>query len=242
MTTRVPSTKPKAHYAPCTRGQKKQLVRLANHQGLHVPEHFRLNPSVGPYAQELLLLVQRKNNIAPTARFDLTTLDLLFPERLGQRIVASAKKEIGVHEWPPGSNWGPVEIFIKSFANQAGPWCSYFASWNALQAGYNRKWLPANPGFVPSWVECAKNPRVYKHMHLIALHDARPGDLVIYNWPGVGGNYDHIGIIMSKVLNVHTIATIEGNVGSFGGQVTRLTRYNPPVSAVIRLEMFPGVW
>ena len=54
--------------------------------------------------------------------------------------------------------------------------------------------------------------------------------------------YDHIGIIMSKVLNIHNILTIEGNVGAYGGSVVRQTRYNPPISMVIRPVMYPGVW
>ena len=241
MTTRVPSKIVKPKYAPCTRSDKRQLLALAKHQGLRVPSHYRTNPAVGPYAQELIALVQRRNNLPITSRFDIATLDMIHPERLGQRIVASAKGQTGTHEWPPGSNWGPVEKFIKSFSNQAGPWCAYFASWNALQAGFDRKWLPMVPGYVPSWADAAKHPTSYKHLQAIPLRDGRPGDFVLFNWPGMSP-YDHIGIIMSKVLNIHNILTIEGNVGAYGGSVVRQTRYNPPISMVIRPVMYPGVW
>src|SRR4029453_10032551 len=55
----------------------------------------------------------------------------------GQRALAAAQAEGGVAEQPPGSNDGPriAEYRTATAGSGVGPWCAYFTSWAAAQAG-----------------------------------------------------------------------------------------------------------
>ena len=56
----------------------------------------------------------------------------------GSGVVAAAESQVGQAEQPPGSNDGPaIAMYRNSVAGaQPGePWCAYFASWAAAQAG-----------------------------------------------------------------------------------------------------------
>jgi hypothetical protein len=121
----------------------------------------------------------------------------------GQRALAAAQAEVGVAEQPPGSNDGPriAEYRTATAGSGVGPWCAYFTSWAAAQAGAplgevgqgfgaveavyawaqrTGRAMPAGPGVVPS-----------------------PGELIVW-----GGR--HIGIVES-VDPDGSIHTIEGN-------------------------------
>jgi hypothetical protein len=121
----------------------------------------------------------------------------------GQRALAAAQAEVGVAEQPPGSNDGPriAEYRTATAGSGVGPWCAYFTSWAAAQAGAplgeagqgfgtveavyawaqrTGRAMPAGPGVVPS-----------------------PGDLIVW-----GGR--HIGIVESVDAD-GSIHTIEGN-------------------------------
>jgi CHAP domain len=121
----------------------------------------------------------------------------------GQRALAAAQAEVGVAEQPPGSNDGSriAEYRTATAGSGVGPWCAYFTSWAAAQAGAplgevgqgfgaveavyawaqrTGRAMPAGPGVVPS-----------------------PGDLIVW-----GGR--HIGIVES-VDPDGSIHTIEGN-------------------------------
>jgi len=121
----------------------------------------------------------------------------------GQRALAAAQAEVGVTEQPPGSNDAPrIAAYRAATAGSGvGPWCAYFTSWAAAQAGAplgeagqgfgsvsalydwaqrTGRAIPAGPGVAPS-----------------------PGDLIVW-----GGR--HIGIVES-VDPDGSIHTIEGN-------------------------------
>jgi len=118
------------------------------------------------------------------------------------RMVAIAQAEVGQAEYPDGSNDSPrIAVYRQATAGSAvGPWCAYFVSWVAQQAGmplgdrgqgFGRvddvyAWaqsvgraVPNGPGVVP-----------------------RPGDLIVWD--------EHIGIV-EQVLPDGRIQTIEGN-------------------------------
>lgn len=122
----------------------------------------------------------------------------------GERIVAIAESQVGQAEQPPGSNESPAIAQYRTATAGAvpgAPWCAYFASWAARQAGeplgsqgqglgdVSEIWswaqsvgraLPNGPGVVP-----------------------QPGDLIVF-----GG--EHVGIV-KRVLPDGDIETIEGN-------------------------------
>ncbi len=122
----------------------------------------------------------------------------------GSRIVAAAESQLGVTEQPPGSNEGPAIAAYRSAAAGAepgAPWCAYFASWAARQAG--EPIGPAGEGLgsvseIWSWAQStgraiANGPGVVP----------QPGDLIVF-----GG--EHVGIVRG-VLPDGSIETIEGN-------------------------------
>lgn len=120
----------------------------------------------------------------------------------GQAMVNLARAEIGVTEQPPGSNESPrIAQFRQATAGAPGPgpWCAYFVSWAAREAG-----VPigdAGQGFgrvddVWAWGERAGKA--------IPAGSGRPqpGDLIVWD--------EHIGIVESVGAD-GSINTIEGN-------------------------------
>jgi hypothetical protein len=118
----------------------------------------------------------------------------------GMCLIAGA--EVGQAEQPPGSNDSPriAQYRTATAGSGVGPWCAYFVSWVARQAGMplgdhgegfgsvdqlyawaqrTGRAVPNGPGVVP-----------------------RPGDLIVFN--------EHVGIV-EQVLPDGRIQTIEGN-------------------------------
>lgn len=117
-------------------------------------------------------------------------------------LVSAASAEVGQAEQPPGSNdsFRIAEYRTATAGSGVGPWCAYFVSWAARQAGMplgdrgegfgsvdalyawaqrSGRAMPAGPGVVP-----------------------RPGDLIVWD--------EHVGIV-EQVLPDGRIQTIEGN-------------------------------
>src|SRR5689334_10069946 len=135
----------------------------------------------------------------------------------GQAIVNLVSKEVGVKEQPPGSNDSPrIAQFRQATAGSGvGPWCAYFTSWAAREAG-----VPLGDngqGFgrvddVYAWAQKAGKavPNTGGDVK------PQPGDLIVWD--------EHIGVVESVGAD-GTINTIEGNSSD---QVAR--RSYPPGS------------
>lgn len=122
----------------------------------------------------------------------------------GSRVVAVAETQIGQAEQPPGSNESPAIAEYRAAtagAAPGAPWCAYFASWAARQAG-----TPLGPqgeglgsvSAIWSWAQGAgravpNGPGV----------TPKPGDLIVF-----GG--EHVGIVRGVLPNGN-IQTVEGN-------------------------------
>ena len=129
----------------------------------------------------------------------------------GQAMLNAVRNEVGQAEQPPGSNDSPrIAQYRQATAGSGvGPWCAYFVSWAAREAGvpvgvqgeghgsvdalYSwaqqaGKAIPAGPGVTP-----------------------QPGDLIVWD--------EHIGIVESVGAD-GSIQTIEGNSSD---QVSRRT-------------------
>ena len=123
---------------------------------------------------------------------------------LGARIVAVAESQIGQSEQPPGSNESPAIAEYRSASAGAAPgepWCAYFASWAARQAGepigVNGQGL-GSVSEIWSWAQ-SSGRAVVNGPGVVP----KPGDLIVF-----GG--EHVGIVRG-VLPSGQIETIEGN-------------------------------
>jgi hypothetical protein len=121
------------------------------------------------------------------------------PGSAGERALAAARSQLGVTEQPPGSNDGPqIAAYRNAVAGSypGAPWCAYFVSWAAAQAG-----APIGDGGrgegsvegIAAWA--ARTGRL--------TNDPRPGDLILF-----GGR--HVGIVES-VNGDGSLTTVEGN-------------------------------
>jgi CHAP domain len=122
----------------------------------------------------------------------------------GGRIVAIAESQLGQTEQPPGSNESPAIAQYRSAtagATAGAPWCAYFASWVARQAGEPIGEQGQGAGAVSevwSWAQStgraiANGPGVVP----------APGDLIVFG-------DEHVGIVRDVLPNGQ-IQTIEGN-------------------------------
>lgn len=122
----------------------------------------------------------------------------------GARIVAAAESQIGQTEQPPGSNESPAIAMYRSAtvgAIPGAPWCAYFASWAARQAGEPIGLHGEGQGAVAgiwSWAQSVgravpNGPGVVP----------APGDLIVFG-------DQHVGIVRDVLPN-GSIQTIEGN-------------------------------
>jgi uncharacterized protein (TIGR02594 family) len=127
----------------------------------------------------------------------------------GQRIVALAQAELGVREEPMGSNEGTrirqYRTATKGAEHTPGPWCAYFVSWLAREAGAPIGPDGAGTGWVPSIESWGKSEGRF----IEGGARPQPGDIIIFDWQGDGLS-DHTGIV-ERVDRDGTVHTIEGN-------------------------------
>jgi CHAP domain len=121
---------------------------------------------------------------------------------VGQAMVNLARQEVGVAEQPPGSNDSPrIAQYRQATAGSGvGPWCAYFVSWAARNAGAPLGEQGQGFGSVEqvwSWAQ-----RAGKAIPA-GTQPPQTGDLIVW-----GGR--HIGMVES-VDPDGSIHTIEGN-------------------------------
>ena len=119
----------------------------------------------------------------------------------GQAIVALIQKEVGQAEQPPGSNDSPrIAQYRQATAGSGvGPWCAYFTSWAAREAGVPLGDQGQGYGRVDdvwAWAE-----RAGKSIPAAGA-TPQPGDLIVWD--------EHIGVV-ETVLPDGRVQTIEGN-------------------------------
>lgn len=116
----------------------------------------------------------------------------------GKDIVHAARMEMGTRENPPGSNRNPY--------GPTAAWCSSFATAMWRKAGVKIPVLPFS-GDVYHWGQA--NGHAYGKN---SLHEARPGDVLIFgSGPQSTSTSTHIGIV--EKVEGNKVTMIEGNSG-----------------------------
>jgi cell wall-associated NlpC family hydrolase len=120
----------------------------------------------------------------------------------GSRALAAAQTQIGQAEQPPGSNDGPAIAMYRSAVEGAypgAPWCAYFVSWAAAQAGSpvgDRGQGLGSVAAITDWA--SRTGRL--------VSQPQPGDLILFGT-------EHVGIVQS-VNPDGTLTTVEGNASN----------------------------
>lgn len=151
----------------------------------------------------------------------------------GQAIARIATAELGVREQPPGSNNGPriAEYRTATKGSGVGPWCAYFTSWVAAQAGVPIGTNGQGEGWVPAVERWGKDTG--RWIASGSGQSAQVGDLIVFDRNG-DGLTDHIGVV-TGVRSDGGVDTVEGNSSdavsrrSYGpGEWAGLVRLVPP--------------
>ena len=139
-----------------------------------------------------------------------------------------ARRQIGVKECPPSSNNVRYNTWYygREVSGAAYPWCMVFVQWVFNQAGVK---LPVRTASCGALMRSAQSAGCW------ATGDYRPGDVVIYDFPG-GAKTDHCGIVES--VDGSRVSAIEGNTSSTnnadGGAVERRARKFSQIVGAVR--------
>lgn len=142
-----------------------------------------------------------------------------------EKVLDIARGELGTKESPANSN---RTKYGRWFGLDGYAWCMMFVMWVFAQAGA-LKLLPKRTAGCGDLMQAAKAAGQW------VTEGFRPGDVVIYDFPG-GAATDHTGII--ERVTASGVVAIEGNTSqagsqSNGGEVCRKTRpYRQIVGAV----------
>ncbi len=183
-------------------GTQAALMRAVGHAADLAPRYTRQSASTLRHVDAELEAAAKKLH---ELRKELThdgVVDKTVPAKAvsgrGTEIVHAARKELGTRENPPGSNRNPY--------GPTAAWCSSFATAMWRKAGVKIPVLPFS-GDVYHWGE--RNGHAYgKH----ALHEAKPGDVLIFGTgPQNTATSTHIGIV--EKVEGNRVTMIEGNSG-----------------------------
>ena len=139
-----------------------------------------------------------------------------------------ARRQIGTKESPPNSNNVRYNTWYygREVSGAAYPWCMVFVQWVFDQAGVK---LPVRTASCGALMRAAQSAGCW------VTGDYRPGDVVIYDFPG-GAATDHCGIVES--VDGTYISAIEGNTSSTsdadGGAVERRARKFAQIVGAVR--------
>jgi len=141
---------------------------------------------------------------APTASASAasTSFASLLGNASGSPMTTIASAEIGQAEQPPGSNDSPriAQYRTATAGSGVGPWCAYFVSWVARQAGAPLGDHGEGFGSVDQLYAWAQ--RTGRALPNGSGVVPRPGDLIVF--------HEHVGIV-EQILPDGRIQTIEGN-------------------------------
>lgn len=151
-----------------------------------------------------------------------------------EQVLAIARREIGVTEFPPDSNKVKYNTWYygREVFGAAYPWCGVFAQWCYCGGGSSdtSDLLPARTA------SCGELMRTAKKAGQWVTEDYQPGDLAVYDFGG-DGVADHCGIVeqtaKSGILAIEGNTSIQGSQSN-GGAVCRKHRPYRQVLGAVR--------
>ena len=111
-------------------------------------------------------------------------------------LIAIAKNEIGVKEYPPGSNQVKYNNWMYG-RNASEPWCASFVAW-----------CFRNTGLVPKTASCLNMLEWFERRGQ-TVKEPRPGDIVFFHYSTNARRTNHVGIVVG--VDGKIVKTIEGN-------------------------------
>lgn len=148
-------------------------------------------------------------------------------------LLAIARKEIGVTEYPYGSNNVKYNTWYygHQVSGSAYPWCMVFVQWVLNKAGA-RGSLPRTAGCTPMYNWAKANGRY------VSPGNMKPGDIVLFcGFDDIPNDADHTGFF-EKYDNNKNYVCIEGNTSlasnDNGGAVMRRTRQRANILGGVR--------
>ena len=145
---------------------------------------------------------------------------------IAEQIIQTAEAEIGVTEWPSGSNKVKYNTWFygREVSGDDYPWCMAYVQWVYDHAGYPLPYKTASCAALLNWVKA-------NHPEWI-IKEPVPGCVNIYN-------FGHTGISI-KDNGDGTLTAVEGNTSSTlagsqsnGGGVFKVVRSKSKVTAYI---------
>jgi CHAP domain len=185
--------------------------------------------SAAPASAERVVVregMMQNTAVAMPAAPDGPELDVEGPRGPGEKMVSIARRELGVAESPPGSNESPRIAHYREATAGApgpGPWCAYFVSWVASEAGVPLGGEGQGFGAVDdvwAWAESAG-----RGIPAQGGPGPRPGDLIVWD--------QHIGLV-EKLLPGGRVQTIEGN--SSDHVARRVHAMSEPIVGYVRMR------
>ena len=145
-------------------------------------------------------------------------------------LLTIARKQLSVCESPSGSNNVHYNTWYygREVRGSAYPWCMVFVQWVFDQVGVK---LPLRTASCGTLMNAAKAAGCW------VTAGFRPGDVVIYDFPG-GADTDHCGIVEMELPD-YGVQAIEGNTSqsgsqSNGGMVCRKNRPSKYIVGAVR--------
>jgi hypothetical protein len=166
---------------------------------------------------------------------------------LREKMLAEAKRHIGVKESPAGSN----KVLFSTWYGSGNPawyaaWCAMFVSFCGVKSGATKTFIKGTRyAYTPFMVHDA---RLGEHgMSTLTKDQVKPGHIVMFDF-GMGGtkgsqyNTDHTGLFDKWTNESKGIfKTVEGNTSvtsdSNGGEVMARERNTRQVIAFIQVEL-----
>ena len=193
------------------------------------PEQIRFGPETARSFSDVLnslagYPVGDQRSLAAVGQYGVAAAPQLgYGGSAGQRALAVAASEVGHAEVPPGSNDGPrIDQYRSAVAGsyRGAPWCAYFVSYAAAQAGTPIGHGGTGLGSVAGIEQWGRETG-----RLLPPGAAPvPGDVVLYG-------HDHAGIV-EAVHPDGSLTTIEGN---HEDAVTRVLRDPGEATGFVRL-------